>query len=106
MVGKECVQSQTLSEVLGGFQAADVVEHVEVSVSVGTSSDKSLPVDALELDVGMVLLELEVHEESEVNVWALDAVLVLTGHDELVEVKHLWEDLHFDLRIQDIINYN
>ena len=94
-----------MSEVLGGLEAADVVEHVKVSVSVNASSNESVPVDALELDVGVVLLEVEVHEESEVNVWALDAVLVLAGHHELVEVKHLWEHLHFVLSIYKFSRY-
>ena len=83
-----------MSEVLHGFEAADVVEHVEVAIGVDTASDQSVPVHALKLDVGVVLLELEVHEEAEVDVWPLDAVGVLTSHHKLVEVKHFWEDLH------------
>ena len=92
-----------MSEVFIGFETADVFKHVEVSIGIDASSNKSLPMDALELDVGVILLELELHEESEVNVWALDGVLVLTGHDELVEIKHLWEDLHFFTIIKILI---
>ena len=51
--------------------------------------------DALELDVRVILLEVEVHEETEVDVWSLDAVLVLPCLGELVEVEHLGEHLHF-----------
>ena len=94
VVGEEIVEGKTLSEVLHGLKASDVVQHVEVAVGVDAASDKSVPMDALELDIGMVLLEFEVHEEGEVDVWALNTVLVLTGHDELVEVKHFREDLH------------
>ena len=92
-------------KVFGGFEAADVVEHVKVSIGVDAASDKSVPVHALEFDVGVVLLEVVIHEESEVNVWALDAVLVLSRHDELVEVKHLWEHLHFVLSIYKFSRY-
>ena len=92
-------------KVFGGFEAADVVEHVKVSIGVDATSDQSVPVHALELDVGVVLLEVVIHEESEVNVWALDAVLVLSRHDELVEVKHLREHLHFVLSIYKFSRY-
>ena len=95
VVGEECIELEALSEVLGGFHAADVVQHVEVAVSVHAATDQSVPVDALQLQVGVVLLELEVHEESKVDVWTLDGVLVLTCHLELVEVEHFREHLHF-----------
>ena len=61
---------------------------------VDTSSDKSLPVNTLNLDVGVVLLELEVDRLVEVDVRSLDGVLVVSSHLELVEVKVLREHLH------------
>ncbi len=82
-------------KVLGGLEAADVVQHVKVSVGVDAAPHESVPMHALQLDVGMVLLEVVVHEESEVDVWTLDAMLVLSRHHELVEVKHFRENLHF-----------
>lgn len=50
--------------------------------------------DALELDVGVVLLELEVDRFVEVDVGALDGVHVLSRHFKLVEVEVLGEHLH------------
>ena len=95
VVGEEGVELEALSKVFGGLHAADVVEHVEVAVGVHAASDQSVPVDTLQLQVGVVLLELEVHEESKVDVWTLNGVLVLTSHLELVEVEHFREHLHF-----------
>ena len=45
---------------------------------VDASSDESVPVDALQLDVGVILLELEVHSLEEVNIWSLDSVHILS----------------------------
>ena len=53
-----------------------------------------MPVDALELDVGVVLLELEVDSLEEVNVWSLDCVHILFGQFKLIEVEILWKHLH------------
>lgn len=50
--------------------------------------------DALELDVGVVLLELEVDRFVEVYVGTFDGVHVFSGHFKLVEIKVLWEHLH------------
>ena len=97
VVGKEGIKGEALSEVLGGLEAADVVEHVEVAVGVDAATEESVPVDTLQLQVGLVLLEVEVHGTAEVDVWALDAVLVLTSHHKLVHVEILWEHLHFSL---------
>jgi len=47
-------------------------------VNVDASSDESVPVDALQLDVGVVLLELEVDCLEEVNIWSLDSVHILS----------------------------
>ena len=105
MISEEVVKLDALSEILGGLKASNVLKEIKVTVDIDTCADKSMPHDALELDVGVVLLEVVVHEESEVNVWALDAVLVLSRHDELVEVKHLWEHLHFVLSIYKFSRY-
>ena len=56
VVGEEGVELEALLEVLGGLEATDVLEHVEVAVGVGAGLDETVPVDALELDVGVVLL--------------------------------------------------
>lgn len=85
-----------LFEVLYGFEAADVLEEVEVAVGVHASANQSVPVDALELDVGVVLLELEVKRLAEVDVRALDRVHVLASHLKLVEIEVFWEDLHLN----------
>ena len=95
MLGKERIEWNTLLEVLRGFQAFDIFQEFKVSISVYTSTDYSLPVDALELDVRVVLLEIEVKRWSEVNVRALDCVHVIASHFELIEVEVLGEDLHY-----------
>ena len=95
VVGEEGVELEALLEVLGGLEAANVLQHVKVTVRVNACLDESVPVDALETDVGVVLLEAEVHGGVEANVWALDGVHVFTRHLELVEVEVFWEHLHF-----------
>ena len=95
MVGEEGVELEALLEVLCGFEAANVLEHVEVTVGVDACLDKSVPVDTLEANVSVVLLETEVHGGVEANVWALDGVHVFTRHLELVKVEVFWEHLHF-----------
>ena len=97
VIGEEVVELEGLLEVLNGLQTSDVLEEVEVAVNIDTSSDESVPVDGLKLDVGVVLLELEVDCLSEVNVWALDSVHVFTGHLKLVEIKVFREHLHLIL---------
>jgi|SanBayMetagenome_1026888.scaffolds.fasta_scaffold124921_1 hypothetical protein len=57
---EERVQFNALLEIIDGLEAADVLHEVEVAESVDACSDHSMPVDALQLDVGVVLLELEV----------------------------------------------
>ena len=51
MVGKERIQLNTLLEVLDGFLAADLSEEVEVAEEVDASSDKAMPMNALNLDI-------------------------------------------------------
>ena len=52
--------------------------------------------DALDLDVGIVLLEFEVNCFEEVDVGTFDCVHVHPSHFELVEVKVLREHLHLN----------
>ena len=107
VVSEEGVELEALLKVLGGLEAADVLEHVEVAVSVGACLDETVPVDTLELEVSVVVLEAEVHRGVETDVWALDGVHVLTRHLKLVEVEVLREHLHLlCLSIYLLINYN
>ena len=94
VVGEEGVKLEALLEVLDGFEASDVLEEVEVTVSVNTSTDKSVPVDTLELHVGVIFLEREVKSLSEVDVRSLDGVHVLTSGLKLVEIEVFGENLH------------
>ena len=96
MVSEERIELDALFEVFYGFKAADVLEEVEVAVGVHASANQSVPVDALQLDVGIVLLELEVKRLAEVDVGALDCVHVLASHLKLVEIEVFWENLHLN----------
>ena len=91
---EECIKRHALLEVLCRLETLDVFQELEVSVSINTGSNDSLPVNALQLDVGVVLLEVEVQGRTEINVGALDRVHVITSHFKLIEVEVLWEDLH------------
>ena len=95
VVGEEVVKLDALSEVLLRFEASDVLHHVKVAEDVHAGAHKPVPVDALDFDVGVVLLELKLDRLSEVDVRPLDRVHVLASHLELIEVVVLWEDLHF-----------
>jgi hypothetical protein len=94
VVSEESIKLDALLEVLHSFHASDLLQEVEVSVHVNACADESVPVNALDSDVGIVLLELEVHSLEEVDVGTLDSVHVLTGHLKLIEIKVLWEHLH------------
>ena len=96
MVSEDGVEAEALWDVLGCLEATDVLHEVEVAISVDASADHSVPVDALELDVGIVLLELKVECLAKVDVWALDGVEVFSGHLELSELEVLGEHFHFD----------
>ena len=95
MVGEEWVELEALFEVLHGLHAADLFQEIEVAVDIHAGPDQSVPVHTLQLDIGIVLLEFEVDGLVEVDVGALDGVHVHARHLELVEVKILWEHLHF-----------
>jgi hypothetical protein len=102
VVGEEGVELDALLEVLDGFEAADVLEEVEVAVGVDAGADEAVPVDALEANVGVVLLEGKGERLAEVDVGTLDCVHVLAVHLKLIEIEVLGEDLHLILLI---INY-
>lgn len=94
VVCEEVIELKALSEVLVGLEASNMLEHVEVAVDVDAGADEALPVNALELDVGVILLELELHGLVEVNVRPLNSVHILLSHLELGEVEVFWEHLH------------
>ena len=94
MISEESIQLNTLLEILDSLHASDLFQEIEVSVDIDACSDKSVPVNALNAEVGVVLLELEVDCLEEVDVWALDCVHVLARHLKLVEIKVLGEHLH------------
>lgn len=94
VVREEIVQLYALLEVLDSLEASDVLEELKVTVDVDASPNESVPVDALQLHIGVVLLELEVNRLTKVNVWPLDRVHVLSRHLKLVEIEVLGEHLH------------
>ena len=63
-----------------------------------------MPVHALETNIGIVLLEREVHRAVEPDVRSLDRVHVFTSHLELREIEVFWEHLHLAI-INLIINF-
>ena len=92
VIGEETVELDALLEVLRCLEALDILEEFEVAVGVDASSDESMPVDTLQLNVGVVLLEVEIWCKPDVG--TLDCVHVLTRHFKLVEIKVFWEYLH------------
>lgn len=94
MVGEERVQLQTLSEVLDGFDAAQVLEEIKITIYVDASSDESVPVDALQFQVGVVLLELEVECLVEINVRSFNRVHVVVCRHKLICVEKFRENFH------------
>ena len=89
------VELDALLEVSDCLKATDVLHEVKVAEGVDTSFDHSVPVDTLELDVGVILLELEVERLAEVDVWSLDGKHILFRHLKLTEIEVLWEHFHF-----------
>ena len=94
VVGEEPIELNALLEVLDSLHASDVLQEIKVSVNVDASSDKSMPVDALDLNVRVILLELESNSLSKVDVWSLNCMHVFTCHFELVEIEIFWKYLH------------
>ena len=95
MVGEEGIDLEALLEVCGALVAADVLHEVKEAVSVNTCTDKSVPMDTLQFDVSVVLLETEIERLSEVDVRTFYGVHVFSCHFELGELEVLWEHLHF-----------
>ena len=95
MVSEEGVKLDALLEILYSFCASDLLKEIKVTINVDTSSDKSVPMDTLELNVCVILLKLEVNSLKEVNVRSLDGVHIVTQHFKLVEIKVFGEHLHF-----------
>lgn len=106
VISEECVQLDALLEVLDGLHASDLFQEVKVAIDIDACADESVPVDALNADVGIVLLELEVDSLEEVDVGALDGVHVVARHLELVEIKVLGEDLHLSVFYLLLINFS
>ena len=94
VVSEETIQLYALLEVLDGLHASDVLEEIEITVNVNAGSDKSVPVNTLQLKIGVVLLELEHVSLSEVNVWSLDRMHVFSRHLKLIEIEVFREHLH------------
>ena len=76
------------------YLAPNVLEELEVAEYINAGHQKSVPVDALQLDVGIVLLEVEVQGFVEVDIWPLNHEMVLLHHTELGHLEVLWEYLH------------
>ena len=95
VVSEEGIELDALFEVLYGFEAADVLQKIEVAVGVYACADESVPVDALEFDVRVVLLEREVKCLAEVNVGTLNSVSVFSGCFKLIIVEVFGENFHF-----------
>ena len=105
VISEESVQLDALLEVLNCFHASDLLQEVEISVYIDAGTNKSVPVDALDSDVCIVLLELEVNCLVEVYVGALNRVHVLARHLKLVEIKVLGKHLHLCICVISIIIY-
>jgi len=104
VVSEESVELYALFEVLNSFHASNLLEEIEVAVDIDAGSDESVPVNALNLNVGVVLLELEVNGLVKVDVRTLNGVHVQSGHFKLVEIKVLWEDFYYQFLLLLIIN--
>ena len=78
VISEEPIELDALLEVLDSLHASDVLQEIEISVNVDASSDKSVPVDSLEFNVRVVLLEFEINSFTKVDVWSFDSVHVFT----------------------------
>lgn len=97
MVGKEGVELDALLEILYCLCAPDLLQEIKVTINVNASSNKSVPMHALQFDISVVFLKLEVNSLIEVNVWSLDCVHIVTKHFKLVEIEVFGEHLHFNI---------
>ena len=99
VISEEIVKLNALAEVLNGLKASEIFKELKVSVNIEASSNKSMPVDALNFDVSVVFLELEVDHLNEIDVWPLDSVHVFSSHLKLIEIVVFGEYLHICLSI-------
>ena len=95
VVSKETVKLNALSEVLNTLHTSNMLKEVEISENVDASSDESVPMDALQFNVGIILLELEVNCLAKIDIWSFDGMHVFTRHLKLIEVEILREHLHY-----------
>ena len=102
VVGEEGVQLEALLEVFDSLETTNVLEEVEVAVGVDAGTDQSVPMDALQFDVGVVDLEVEVEGLREVYVGTLDCVHVFASSLKLIELEVLREHFHFIIILQYI----
>ncbi len=103
VVSEESVELDALFEVFNSFHASNLLQEIEVAIDVNAGTDQSVPVHALDLNVSVVLLELEVNGLVEVYIGTLDSVHVLSRHFKLVEIEVLWKHLHTFLTLIFII---
>ena len=87
VLSEEGIDLVALFKVLNGFEAADFLEEIELALGVYAGVDISVPVNVLELDIGVVLLDGEVERLVEVDAGWLDDFHELESHLELVEVE-------------------
>ena len=83
-----------ISNSVSTYHAPDVLQELEITVYIHACIDQPVPVDTLQLDVSIILLETEVQSLVEVDVWSLDCEKVLSSHRKLVEVEVFGEHLH------------
>ena len=95
VVSIERIQLERLSEVFCNLESSNLSKPLEVTILIDLSSQNSVPLDSLKLQVRRIFLELEICDcLVEIDVGSLDGVRVLSGHLELVEVEILWENFH------------
>ena len=94
VVGEETIELNALLEVLDSLHTSDVLQEIKITVNINAGSDQSVPVNALQLKIGVVFLELEHDSLSKVNVWSLDGMHVFSRHLKLIEIEVFREHLH------------
>ena len=77
------------------YLASDIPQEFKVAENIDAGRQESVPVNALEFDVGVIFLEAEVQSFIKVDIWPLDSKHVFCVHVELTELKVFWEHLHF-----------
>ena len=97
VVSKESIELDALLEVLDGFEASNMLEEIEISEHVDACSDKSMPVNTLDLNVRVILLELESNGLSEVDVWSLNSVMFSRAISNWLKSKYSGNTFIFSL---------